>query len=105
MQVLTWSLDFSNGLKLKHTQRSKGAVGVVMGNQEAKLSFEAEIPAEGSEKDYFDMVQTGRVKELRLKVPGKTYTMTAAAASVKFDAPIDDCVKISVELMGKVTSK
>lgn len=105
VQVLTWSLDFKNGLKLKHTLRSEAPVGVVKGNQEATLTFEAEIPAEGSERDYFELVRTGAITQLRLKVPGRTYVMDGAASSVKFDAPIDDAVKISVEALGRVTSK
>lgn len=104
-QVLTWSLDYKNGLKLKHTQRSEAPVGIVKGNQEATLSFECEIPAEGAEKDYFEMVRTGKIKTVRLKVPGKIYTMEGALSSVKYDAPIDDAVKVSVEMMGRVTSK
>lgn len=105
VQVLTWSLDVKNGLKLKHTLRSKAPVGVVLGNEEATLTFEAEIPAEGSERDYFELVKSGKITQLRLKTPGKTYVMDGALSSVKFDAPIDDAVKVSCEAMGRVTSK
>ena len=105
VQVLTWSLDFKNGLKLKHTLRSEAPVGVVAGLQEATLTFEAEIPAEGEERNYFELCRSKKIKQVRLKVPGRTYVCDGAFSSVKIDSPIDDAVKVSCEFMGRVTSK
>lgn len=105
VQVLTWSLDFKNGLKLKHTLRSKAPVGTVTGLEEATLTFESEIPAEGAERDYFELCRSGKIKQVRLKVPGQTYTCEGGFSSVKIDSPIDDAVKVSCEFMGRVGSK
>jgi hypothetical protein len=100
MQVLNFKLHIKTSAKLKFTLRSKKAVGFVLGKEDVGASFEFEIPAEGQEADYVDLVRTGKVKTIRFKVPGKTYTVTGTFVSVELDAPLDDAVKGSVELIG-----
>ncbi len=101
MQVTNATVDLKNNAKLKHTLRKKGA-GAVLGNEECTVSFDFEIPEIGPEKDYIDLVQAGTVKQIRLKVPGKTYVVNGVFSSCKHELPLDDAIKGSCEFIGKM---
>ncbi len=101
MQVTNVKVSLKNGAKLKHTLRKKGA-GAVLGNEECTVTFDYEIPETGPEKDYMDLVQTGAVKQLRLKVPAKTYTVNGVYSSSDMELPLDDAIKGSCEFIGKM---
>lgn len=101
MQVINAKVSVKNGAKLKHTLRKKGA-GATLGNEETTVTFDFEIPETGPEKDYIDLVQQGTVKQIRLKVPGKTYTVNGVFSSCDTELPLDDAIKGSVEFIGKM---
>jgi len=88
------------GTKIVHTLRKEGA-GIVIGNEETKVSFDYVVPEQGQERDYLKLVRTGKVKKLRLKVPGETFAVVGVCNKRSLEIPVDDAIKGSVEFMGK----
>lgn len=88
------------GTKIKHSLRKSGA-GIVLGNEETKVTFDYEVPESGQERDYMKLVRTGKVKKLRIKIPGETFAVVGVIPKRDLDLPLDDAVKGSVEFMGK----
>jgi len=105
VQVQNAKLSYKNSAKLKHSLTSMDPVGTVTGPREGTLSFESEISEVGSERDYFELCKSGAIKQIRFKVPGKTYVCTGTFESVDFDLSIDDAVKVSLQMICKITSK
>lgn len=103
IDVTNVKLDSTNNAKLVHTLRQPGA-GVVFGNQETTISFDAAISEDGPERDYFMLVQKGTVKQLRLKIPGKTLSAEGVFKDVNVEIPLDAEVKQSMTFIsGKLT--
>ncbi len=101
IQVINVKLDFKNGAKLKHTLR-KTPSGVTIGTKECSVSFDFEVDEDGEERDYMEFCQAGTIKQLRLKIPGKTYTVNGVYDSVSIEAPLDDAVKGSCNFIGRL---
>jgi len=89
----------TNNAKQVHTIRRKGA-GVTLGTEETTVSYDAVISEDGSERDYFESVKKGKVRQLRIKVPGETITVEGVYKSRDFELPIDDAIKLSLEFIG-----
>lgn len=101
IQVINVKVDQEKvGTKILHTIRKEGA-GIVIGNEETKVSFDYVIPETGAERDYMKLVRTGKVKKLRFKVPGETFAVVGIGYKRGLEIPMDDAVKGSVEFMGK----
>ena len=99
MDVVNVSISTTNNAKQVHTIRRKGA-GVTMGNEETTVSYEAVVSQDGSERNYFALVKSGKIKQLRVKVPGETMTVKGVYKSRSFDLPLDDAIKLKMEFVG-----
>jgi hypothetical protein len=86
--------------KILHTLKRQ-ASGIVLGNEETTVTFDYVIDETGAERDYMSLVRTGKIKKLRFKVPGETFSVIGACGERTIEMPTDDAVKGSVEWMGK----
>lgn len=98
-QVVNLKLKVSRGAKLKHTLR-KTPSGYTTGHQEVSGTFDVEIPETGEERDYWKMVATGEVKQLRVKIPGTTKALLIVASDLELELPSDDAIKETVSFIG-----
>ena len=100
-QVTNFRISYKTGAKQKHTQRRRAA-GIVYGLEETEVSWDFEIDEDGPERDYWGMAQKKQIKQVRAKVPGKTFTINGGFSSVDLDAPLDDAAKGSATMIGKL---
>jgi hypothetical protein len=103
VDVTNVKFDFTNNAKQVHTLRRPGA-GYTIGTQEVTVTYDAAISEEGFERDYFNMVQRGLIKQLRLKVPGKTLNVEGVYKQVGLELPLDSEIKQSLTFIGKMSS-
>lgn len=89
----------TNNAKQVHTIRQKGA-GITLGTEETTVSFETVVSEDGPERDYFEAVKKGRIKQLRVKLPGETITVNGVFKSRDFELPLDDAIKLNLEFIG-----
>jgi hypothetical protein len=99
IDVTNVKMDHTNNAKQVHTIRQKGA-GITLGVEETNITFDMVINEDGFERDYFTFVKKGRVKQLRLKVPGKTYTVNGTFKDQGLELPLDDSIKMSMAFCG-----
>jgi spore germination protein YaaH len=96
-----FKLTLTNNAKQVHTLRQKGA-GYTVGTEETTVSFDAVIGTTGEEAAWLSKVQSGEVVQVRAKFPGGlTVVVDGVVKSADYDAPLDDAVKVSVEIIGK----
>lgn len=100
MDVTDVTYDMVNNAKQVHTIRRRGA-GTVMGNEETTVSFNVAISEEGEERDYFKAVQKGLVKQIKLKIPGRTISVEGRYTTVGLDIPLDAEIKERLTFIGK----
>jgi len=100
MDVTNVKITQKNAAKLVHTLRKEGA-GIVKGNEETDVSFDAVCPQQGAERDYFDDVRKGKIRKLRVKIPGETFTVIGMYTDRDLDLPLDDAVKYSLKFIGR----
>jgi hypothetical protein len=101
VQVVNVKVDQKRaGTKIQHTLRVQGA-GVVLGNLETNASWEFVTPEGGAERDYYSMLRTGKVKKVRVKVPGETFAIIGVVHGRGMELPVDDAIKGTIEFMGK----
>lgn len=86
--------------KLIHTLRQTAA-GIYIGHEETTASFEFVTPEGGNERDYYKMLRTGRIKKLRVKIPGETFAIVGVITGRGLELPEDDAIKGTVEFIGK----
>ncbi len=99
MKITNVKLDSTNNAKQIHTIRIKGA-GITLGVEEHTLSFDAVVGEEGEERDWYEMLKKGQIKQARVKVPGRTITIEGTAKTVGLELPLDDAIKQSVQFIG-----
>lgn len=100
-QVTDFRVSLTNGAKVQHTLRRKGA-GISFGNEEASVTFNFVIDEEGMERGYVRMLQKKQIKQLRAKLPGgDTLTINGAVGQLDLDGPLDDATKGAVTFVGK----
>lgn len=92
-------IDITNNAKQVHTIRVKGA-GVTLGTEETTVSLDLVISEDGQERDWIKALKKGTIKQLRLKVPGATYTVNGVVKQVGIEMPLDDALKQSVSFIG-----
>lgn len=102
MDVESIKTNIKNNAKLKHTIR-RSPSGVVMGTKEGSCSFDAILSEKGYERDYVSAILNGTIKQIRIKVPGETVTMSGVFTERDNDIPLDDAIKYSIQFIGKVT--
>lgn len=101
VQVVNVKVDQKKaGTKIVHTIRQQGA-GIVLGNEETNATWEFVNPEGGAERDYYKMLRTGKVKKVRIKVPGETFAIIGVVHGRGLELPVDDAIKGTVEFMGK----
>ena len=99
--VTNVKIDLTNNAKQIHTIRQKGA-GFTLGNEECTVSFDLVVSENGQERDWVGKLKKGTVTQLRLKVPGQTFTCNGAVKQVGIEMPLDDAIKQSVSFIGKM---
>jgi hypothetical protein len=100
MSVTNVTFGLNNNAKQVHTLRSEGD-GIFFGPQETTISFNFVVNEEGQERDFITMCQKKQIKQLRIKVPGKTITTNGAVRNVNIEFAVDNEVGGSVEFIGK----
>lgn len=100
VDVTNVKFEFTNNAKQVHTIAQKGA-GIVQGNQESTVSFDLVVSEQGLERDYYGYLENGLIKQIRLKVPGMTFTINGMVKSLSAELPLDDAIKVSVTFIGK----
>jgi len=95
-------VNTTNNAKQVHTLARPGN-GIVLGNEETTVSYDAVVSEDGQERDYFQLVKSGKIVQLRIKVPGETISVKGAYRSRNFDLPLDDSIKLSLEFVGHLS--
>ena len=102
VQVTDFRATLTDNSKQIHTLRQKAA-GITQGVEESTVTFNASIDEDGSERDYWRLVQRKIVKQLRVKAPGgKTLVYNGKFTTVDLDGPLDDATKIACTFIGKL---
>lgn len=99
IDVTNVKVTHTNNSKQVHTIRQKGA-GITYGIEETTVSYDAVVGEDGQERDYFGLVKTGKIVQLRIKIPGETITVEGAYKTRDFELPLDDAIKLSLEFIG-----
>lgn len=99
IDVTNVKVNHTNNSKQVHTMNKSGT-GVVKGNEETTISYDCVISQTGQERDYFALVKTGAIVQLRVKLPLETITVNGVYKSRSFDLPMDDSIKLSLEFIG-----
>lgn len=99
MDVTNIKFDHTNNAKQVHTIRKKGA-GITMGVEESTVSFDIVVSEDGLERNYINMVKRGRIKQVRIKVPGETMTINGVFKDQSYDIPLDDSIKLTMNFIG-----
>lgn len=100
IQVTNVKIDHTNGAKQVHTIRRNGA-GISLGVEETTVSFDAVVDEDGSERDYLKMLKQGQIKQIRVKVPGETLTITGTVSALSKELPLDSEIKYSITFIGR----
>lgn len=101
IDVTNVKVTHTNNSKQVHTMNKSGT-GIVKGNEECTISFDCVVSETGQERDYFALVKTGAIVQLRVKLPLETITVNGAFKSRNFDLPMDDSIKLSLEFIGSM---
>lgn len=101
IDVTNIKLTTTNNAKQVHTIR-RGAAGVTLGNQETTVTFDCAIGEDGLERDYMKAVQKGIVQQVRIKVPGETYTVNGVYKDTDFTLPLDAEITLSMTFIGRL---
>jgi hypothetical protein len=103
VQVVDFTVAFTNKGKQLHTQRRPGA-GVVKGKPECNVSFNFALDDDtGPERDYWLMVEQGIIKQVRAKCPGgMTLTISGIYTGVTLNGPLEDATTGSCTFIGKL---
>jgi hypothetical protein len=99
LNITNVKLDSSNGAKQIHTIRRKGA-GITLGVEEHKLSFDLVVGEQGEERDWYEQMKQGRIKQCRIKVPGRTITINGTVSAIGLELPLDDAIKQAISVVG-----
>lgn len=101
VQVTNFTADTTNNAKVKHTLRKKAA-GATTGTEETSLKFDMDVDENGIERDYLTMIKTGTTQKVRCALPGgETRLFTGIASKETIDQPLDDAMKVSIEMVGR----
>lgn len=100
VQVTNVRHRVSNNAKLMHTLRRTPA-GVFRGPIDTELSFDAANDENGFERDYWDQLKKGTIKQFRIKIPGETINVTGMVSERTVETSTDDVIKYSITVVGK----
>lgn len=102
IDVTNVKISTTDNSKQVHTIRQKGA-GITQGVEETTITFEAVVSEFGEEADWMAFVKTSTIKQLRIKLPGRTITANGKFNSIDYELPLDDSIKASLSFIGHVT--
>ncbi len=102
IDVTNVKFEHTNNAKQVHTIVQKGA-GIVQGNTESTVTFDMVVSEQGLERDYYGYLQNGLIKQVRLKIPGSTFTINGMVKQISAEIPLDDAIKVSITFIGKKT--
>lgn len=102
IDVTNVKVDTTNNAKQIHTLRQKGA-GFTLGVEETTVSFDIVCSENGEERNYIDMLKRGLVKQVRIKIPGRTMTVNGTVKQMSVELPIDDAIKQTVSFIGHMS--
>lgn len=88
-------LSMKNDAKLVPTLRNKKG-GIKLGNEETTVSFTSVVGEFGEEADWFKAVKKGTIKQIRVKIPGRTITVNGSFQQI--DVSISGTEPISEKL-------
>jgi hypothetical protein len=89
-----------NGAKVVATLRRNPA-GIVIGNKAVECTFNSRMSEDGPERDFFKMLEEGKVQQARFKFPGGvTKTLNCVLAEYKVQLTLEDGVLYSGKLVG-----
>jgi hypothetical protein len=97
--VTNVKLDSTNNAKQVHTMKKKGA-GITLGVEEHTLSFDLVVGENGEERDWYEQMKKGTIKQARVKVPGRTITIEGTVKTIGLELPLDDAIKQSIQVIG-----
>ena len=100
--VTNVKITTTDNSKQVHTIRVRGA-GVTQGNEETTITFDAVIDEYGEEADWLAFVKQQQIKQLRLKIPGRTITANGKFQTADYELPLDDAIKVSITFIGHIT--
>lgn len=99
IQATNIKVSNTNNAKQVHTIAQKGS-GVTFGVEETTVTFELVISEDGEERDWLAMLKQGQIKQLRIKVPGRTMTINGAVKQDDYELPLDDAIKQTITFIG-----
>jgi len=101
IDVTNIKFTLTNSAKLVHTIRQRNA-GFTLGNEEANVTLDVVVGEDGLERDWIKLVKRGTVKQLRIKVPGSTFTLNGVFTNTDFELPTDGEITLSLGFIGKL---
>lgn len=79
---------FTDGETLVHTHRNNGQPsGSTGGKRSCKVTWKSSISKAGFERDYLGNWERRKVVQTRIKLPGKTITVTGRLKDLNFTSP------------------
>jgi hypothetical protein len=96
------SLVYEDGETTVHTFKNKGeASGSTGGKRKTTLTWKSAIPETGFERDYMGNWRKRKVVNARVKIPGKTFSVTGRLTKPQIVNNIDGFIEFAVTLEGK----
>lgn len=102
-QCTDFEWDYTNNAKLIHVLRVvNGPSGYTVGNRAVSFTFNIVIDEDGPERDYFDLVDTGKPQQARIKLPGAvTKAINGVISGIKGRITLEDGVQMTATGVGK----
>jgi hypothetical protein len=90
-------VNITSNKKLVHLMRGKG---ITRGNEDTVVDIDTAVGEDGEEIDGVAYVKRNIVKQIRIKIPGRTLTVNGGFNTYALDGPIDSEIKISLNFIG-----
>ena len=98
------SIERDVGEQTVHTFRNKGeACGSTSGKQKTTVTLKNAIPETGMERDYFGNLRKRKVLNVRVKVPGKTISITGRMNKLSMSSAVDGFISLDIGVEGSST--
>jgi hypothetical protein len=95
-------VKFDDGETDVHTLRNGGmAAGSTGGKRKCEITFKSAIGQEGFERDYMGNHSKRKVVNVRVKVPGKTISVTGRFRQPSISSNLDGFIEFTVTIGGK----
>lgn len=102
LDVFQWSLEFEDGEKVVSTLR-RNPGGSTHGTRSATMNLSTAVPHTGFERDWLGKYKKREVVELRLKIPGTTFTLVGRLTKPKVNGSVDDFIHFDISAIGQTT--